>query len=188
MNLSVYWGIFTCSLLVPAALGVPFCPKKWRLALACAVVILALCPFFPEGLSLAQHVFSITDSLSIILVVGLIEMFSGREFVAWNLQEIGLLLLFGLILYASSLGFLPDFLYGGGFRPILALGAALIFMGIASDWKKRLYVVGAFVFFLLGLYANFYDALFDPILLVIALFGGLTKLASRGKIKTNNEE
>lgn len=184
MNLSVCWGIFTCALLVPAVLGVQFCPKKGRLPLACAVVVLALCPFFPEGLSLAQRVFSITDSLSLILVVGLIELLSGREFVSWNLQEIGLLLLFGLILYASSLGFLPDFLYGGGFRPILALGAALVFMGVASDWKKRLYVVGAFVFFLLGLYANFYDALFDPILLILAIFTGLTKVTSRFKMRS----
>lgn len=38
MNLSVYWGIFTCALLVPAVLGVQFCPKKGRLPLACAVV------------------------------------------------------------------------------------------------------------------------------------------------------
>ena len=65
MNLSVYWGIFTCALLVPVVLGVPLCPKKGRLAAACAVVILALCPFFPEGLSLAQYIFSFTDALSV---------------------------------------------------------------------------------------------------------------------------
>ena len=188
MNLSVYWGIFTCALLVPAALGVPFCPKKWRLALASGVVILALCPVFPEGISLAQHIFSITDSLSLILVVGLIGVLSGREFVAWNLQEIGLLLLFGLILYASSLGFLPDVLYGVGFRPFQSLGAALILMGIVGDWKKRLIIAAASGSFLLGLYANFFDAVLDPVLLVLAIFGGLTKLASRSKMDANRNE
>ena len=185
MNLSVYWGIFTCALLVPVVLGVPFCPKKGRLAAACAVVILALCPFFPEGLSLAQHIFSVTDSLSVLLVVGLVQKLSGsgREFVAWNLQEIAFLLLFGLVLYASSLGFLPDVIYGAGFRPVSALGATLLFMGITSDWKKRLCVATAFGCFLVGLYANFFDALFDPILLVIAFFGALTKCASRSKMR-----
>ena len=183
MNLSVCWGIFTCALLVPAVLGVQFCPKKGRLPLACAVVILALCPFFPDGLSLAQRVFSVTDALSLILVVGLIELLSGREFVSWNLLEIVALLLFGLVLYVSSLGFLPDVIYGAGFRPVSALGASLLCMGIASDWKKRLCIAAAFGCFLVGLYANFFDAIFDPILWVIALFGALTKCASRSKMR-----
>ncbi|MGN1273113.1 MAG: hypothetical protein ACI4UF_00865 [Thermoguttaceae bacterium] len=184
MTLADYWGIFTCALLIPVVVGVPFFLKKGRLPLTVTVVILSLCPFFPEGLSLAQHIFSLTDALSVILLVGLFQKLSDKEFVVWNLFEIVFLLLFGLILYASSLGFLPDFLYGGGFRPILALGAALVFMGVASDWKKRLYVVGAFVFFLLGLYANFYDALFDPILLILAIFTGLTKVTSRFKMRS----
>lgn len=188
MTLSVYWGIFTCALLIPVVVGIPFFLKKGRLALTVAVVILALCPVFPEGISLAQHIFSITDALSVILLVGLFQKLSDKEFVVWNLFEIVFLLIFGLILYASSLGFLPDILYGIGFRPISAFGVALVFMGIVSDWKKRLCIAAAFGSFLLGLYANFFDAVFDPILLVIALFGGLTKLASRGKIKTNNEE
>ena len=189
MTLSVYWGILTCALLVPVVLGVPLCPKKGRLPAALVVVILALCPFFPEGFSLAQHIFSFTDTLSVLLVVGLVgKLFgSGREFVSWNLPEIGFLLLFGLVLYASSLGLLPDVIYGAGFRPVPALGAAFLCMGIASDWKKRLCIAGAFGSFLVGLYANFFDALFDPILWVIAFFGALTKLASRSKIKTNKE-
>ena len=172
MKLNIYCGMISVAIF----LGMVFCLKipgklYYRFILSFSVVLGSMVPVFSEKTSLIGYVYAFTDILSISLVFWLGSQYFRKNYPIQN--EKWLILVTGILLYASTLGYLPMvWIYSSGYSGLSSLFICLFLFGLVSK-ISRIVIVFSYILFMAGIYINLFDALIDPILWLICFFDQL---------------
>lgn len=180
MNWTAAYGLLAHGLIFGAlAALLPLGDFRPRAALAATAIALI------AGIAPAMHGFFGTPSLT-LLQLALLQLANRTPSpLSWR-PALGLAL-FALPFYAAALGGGSFDPYALGYQPA-ALLAALLPVGLALWWRRRdawlLILAVDLAGYVGGLFANLWDALFDPLLVLIALIlagrrGVLRLIASR---------
>lgn len=146
-------------------------PRCRRLPVALAAAGLALAPLFAgESVAVALHGAFSAPSFTLV------------QWAAWRLvapghpgwltpRAAGFLLVVGLVFYPLALGLGPFDPYGLGYQALPLLAGLLPLAGWLA-WRRQgawLVILGLDLFaYAGGLFANLWDALFDPLLVLLA--------------------
>lgn len=164
MNLTAAYGLLAHGLLFGAlAALLPIGILRQRAALVATATALLV------GIAPALHGLFGTPSATLLQLAVL--QLAGREPSPLTPRLAGGLLVFAVIYYPLALGWGAFDPYALGYQP-LALLAALLPVGLALMWRGRHLWLGILGIDLLayaaGIFANLWDALVDPLLVLIA--------------------
>lgn len=165
MNLLAAYGLLAHALIFGALTAlVPFGELRARVALAATTLALVV------GIAPGMHAYFGTPSLTLV-ALAVLQLADKTPSPLSYRPALGLLV-FAIPFYAASLGFGPFDPYALGYQPTLLLAGLLPF-GLAL-WWKRLDVWLAILAIDLagyasGVFANLWDVLLDPLLVLLAL-------------------
>ncbi len=182
MNLTEAYGLLAHGVIFGAmATLLPLGPLRERVALTATAVAL-LMGIAPVMLGLFG-----TPSMTLLLLA-LLQL-ANRAPSAMSYRAALALLIFALPYYATSLGLGSIDPYALGYQPS-ALLTALIPAGLLLWWRRQhswLAIIGLdLLAYSSGIFANLWDALFDPLLVLLALAivarqGTIRFIASRNR-------
>jgi len=164
LNATAAYGLLAHGLIFGALVALlPLGEMRARVALAATALAMAV------GIAPAMHGFFGTPSLTLLLLATL--QLAGRPAPLGELPARGLLA-FALPFYATALGLGSFDPYALGYQPWAPL-ALLAPVGIALWWKRQdvwlLILTLDLAAYAGGLFVNLWDALFDPLLVLLAL-------------------
>jgi hypothetical protein len=165
MNLLAAYGLLAHAVIFGALTAfVPFGEMRARVALAATTLALVV------GIAPGMHGFFGAPSLTLV-ALAVLQLADKTPSPLSYRPALGLLV-FATPFYAASLGFGPFDPYALGYQPTLLL-AALLPLGLVL-WWKRLDVWLAILAIDLagyasGVFANLWDVLLDPLLVLLAL-------------------
>ncbi|PKO48492.1 MAG: hypothetical protein CVU31_05310 [Betaproteobacteria bacterium HGW-Betaproteobacteria-4] len=175
MNLLAAYGLLAHAVIFGAlAALVPLGELRPRVALAASTLALLV------GIAPGMHAYFGTPSLT-LLALAVLQLADKTPSPLSYRPALGLLV-FAVPFYAAALGFGPFDPYALGYQP-LALLAGLLPIGLALWWKRfdswlailALDLAG----YASGVFANLWDALFDPLLVTLALIVVARRIAIR---------
>lgn len=174
MNLSAAYGLLAHALIFGAlAALLPLGPLRSRAALAATAVALV------AGVAPTLHGVFGPPSLT-LLQLALLQL-AGRPLPLAPRPAAGFVALAALF-YATALGWGPFDPYALGYQPS-ALLAALVPVGAVLAWRRHdawlLILAIDLAGYAAGLFANLWDALFDPLLVALAAVVALRPLMVR---------
>ncbi len=179
MALTTLWGISGACLLAAVLIitmtGLGRRTVMVRLPLAALLMVIMLVPFL-RGLSPAGYLYGCIGELSVTTLVLLLTSLldGGQSETKWRRLLLLLALLGGLALYPLSLGPFAVDPYAWGYRPWWLLGLVTIVGLLAAKRRTAVTVVLALAVFAfsanLAASTNLWDYLFDPLLVVYALW------------------
>ncbi len=164
-----WFGLLSASFLAGGFWGRRLAKKSCRWIAAGIGVAVMLIPLpMEENASLGMFVYALIDNVSVILLMLGVCALNGKMDFPHVEKWAMFIVIAGLALFISGLGFLPFDIYRYGYDPFFCfmLAATLVLLG---DIRVLLAVTIGFVLFTLGIYANFFDVILDPILWIIAL-------------------
>ena len=175
MNPIAAYGLLAHALIFGACVALlPLGILRSRAALAATTVALV------AGIAPALHGIFGTPSLT-LLQLALLQL-AGRTPSPLTPRPALAVLLFALLFYATALGWGPFDPYALGYQPWPLL-AALLPVGLALWWRRQplwLAILGIDLFgYASGLFANLWDVLLDPLLVLL----GLILVARQGLIR-----
>lgn len=165
MNIPAAYGLLAHGLLFGAMTALlPLGELRARVALAATTLALVV------GIAPAMHGFFGMPSVT-LLQLAMLQL-AGREPSPLSHRAAWGLIVGAAILYPTALGWGPFDLYALCYQPAPLL-LALLPVGLALAWKKQLAWLTILAVDLLayasGVFANLWDVLFDPLLVVLAL-------------------
>lgn len=165
MNPLAAYGLLAHGLIFGALTAlVPFGNLRARVALAATTLALVV------GIAPGMHAFFGTPSLT-LLALAILQLADRTPSPLSYRLALGLLA-FALPFYAAALGFGSFDPYALGYQPTLLL-AALLPVGLALWWKRQdtwlLILSVDLAGYASGVFANLWDVLFDPLLVLLAL-------------------
>lgn len=165
MNVPAAYGLLAHGLIFGAiATLLPLGDFRPRIALAATALAMLI------GIAPALHGIFGTPSLTLLQLA--ILQLAGRTPSPLGPRVAGGLLVFALIFYATALGWGPFDPYSLGYQP-LPLLAALTPVGIVLAWRRQhlwlLILSVDLIGYASGVFANLWDALLDPLLVLLAL-------------------
>lgn len=165
MNLLAAYGLLAHALIFGALTAlVPFGDLRARVALAATTLALVV------GIAPGMHAFFGTPSLTLV-ALAVLQLADKTPSPLSYRPALGLLV-FAVPFYAASLGFGTFDPYALGYQPTLLL-AALLPLGLALWWKRLDVWLAIFAIDLAGyasgVFANLWDVLLDPLLVLLAL-------------------
>ena len=174
MNATAAYGLLAHGLIFGALVALlPLGAMRARAALAATAMAMVV------GIAPAMHGFFGTPSLTLLLLATL--QLAGRPTPLGERAAQGLLAC-ALPFYAMALGLGTFDPYALGYQPS-ALLALLAPLGIALWWKRQdawlLILALDLAAYAGGLFANLWDALIDPLLVLLALIVAMRPLAFR---------
>lgn len=175
MNLLAAYGLLAHAVIFGAlAALVPLGELRPRVALAASTLALLV------GIAPAMHAYVGTPSLT-LLALAVLHLADKTPSPLSYRPALGLLL-FAVPFYAAALGLGPFDPYALGYQP-LALLAALLPIGLALWWKRLDIWLAILALDLAGyasgVFANLWDVLFDPLLVLLALIVVARRIAIR---------
>ena len=178
MNAAALYGLIAWGILAGAA--ATFLPRGRRRSVGIAVAGVALTPLFAgESLAMGLHGLMAAPSASLFLL-GLWRLAMPRRASLPRGAAAWILVAAGLSFYALALGVGPLDPYGPGYQPALLIAA----LGAWLAWQRHtaaLVILGLdLLAYGAGLFANLWDALFDPVLVVLLVAGLLFSRRGRG--------
>lgn len=165
MNLLAAYGLLAHAVIFGALTAlVPFGELRARVALAATTLALVV------GIAPGMHAFFGTPSLTLV-ALAVLQLADKTPSPLSYRPALGLLV-FAVLFYAASLGLASFDPYAIGYQPTLPL-VALLPLGLAL-WWKRLDVWLAILAvdlagYASGVFANLWDVLLDPLLVLLAL-------------------
>lgn len=174
MNATAAYGLLAHGVIFGALVALlPLGDLRGRAALAATAMAMMV------GIAPAMHGVFGTPSLTLLALAAL--QLAGKPS-PLTTRPAGGLLAFALPFYAMALGAGPFDPYALGYQPWAPL-ALLAPLGIVLWWKCRdvwlMILVADLAAYASGLFANLWDALFDPLLVLIALIVATRPLAVR---------
>ncbi len=165
MNLTAAYGLLAHGVIFGALAGLlPLGILRQRAVLAATALALLV------GIAPGMHGHFGTPSLTLLQLAILVLAKRSPSPLTYR-PALGLLM-FALPFYATSLGWGPFDPYGLGYQP-WALLAALIPVGLVLWWRRQdtwlLILSLDLAAYAAGLFANLWDALFDPLLVALAM-------------------
>lgn len=165
MNILAAYGLLAHALIFGALSAlVPFGELRARVALAATTLALLV------GIAPAMHAFFGTPSLTLVALA--ILQLADKTPSPLSYRPARGLLAFALPFYAASLGFGSFDPYALGYQPTLLLAVLLPF-GLALWWKRFDVWLAILAIDLAGyasgVFANLWDVLLDPLLVLLAL-------------------
>ena len=175
MNLAAAYGLLAHALIFGAITALfPFGELRSRVALAATTLALLV--------GVAPGLLGLFGAPSATLLQLAILQLAGRQPSPLTRSAAGGLLAFSAIFYPTALGWGPFDPYALGYQPTPVL-AALLPVGLALWWRRMHAWVAILAIDLLayasGVFANLWDALFDPLLVLLALALVLRRQAIR---------
>jgi len=166
MNLVAAYGLLAQALVFGALVTLlPLGPLRQRAALAATTAALL------AGIAPALH--GVFGAPSLTLLQLAIWQLAGRDSLLPDFRPALGLLVFAGLFYGTALGWGPVDPYALGYQP-WALLAALIPVAAALWWRRQemalLILSVDLLAYAAGLFANLWDALLDPLLVLLALF------------------
>lgn len=179
MNPALY-GWITQGLLVAALVACIKPRPHWLLV--CIAFCLSFIPL-PEIGNLAAWLHGVFSTPSVPLVILALLVCLGRPIPLRRSLVAGLsLLVLATVFYTTALGLGPIDPYAWGFSPETLLPPLGILMLILYWYGQALWLwilILSLVAYTLGIYSNLWDALFDPILIVILAYTSLKQPAGK---------
>ncbi|NTV69973.1 MAG: hypothetical protein HGA71_07495 [Azonexaceae bacterium] len=165
MNFIAAYGLLAHALIFGALTAlVPFGELRARVALAATTLALLV------GIAPGMHAFFGTPSLTLV-ALAVLQLADKTPSPLRYRPALGLLV-FAIPFYAASLGFGSFDPYALGYQPTLLL-AALLPLGQALWWKRLdvwlVILVIDLAGYASGVFANLWDVLLDPLLVLLAL-------------------
>jgi len=165
MNFIAGYGLLAHALIFGALTAlVPFGELRARVALAATTLALVV------GIAPGMHAFFGTPSLTLV-ALAVLQLADKTPSPLSYRPALGLLA-FALPFYAASLGLGSHDAYALGYQPAL-LVAALLPIGLALWWKRQDLWLAILAIDLAGyasgVFANLWDVLLDPLLVLLAL-------------------
>jgi len=165
MNLLAAYGLLAHALIFGALTAlVPFGELRARVALAATTLALVV------GIAPGMHAFFGTPSLTLV-ALAILQLANKPPSPLSYRPALGLLV-FAIPFYAASLGFGSFDPYALGYQPTLLL-AALLPLGLALWWKRQdvwpAILAADLAGYASGVFANLWDVLLDPLLVLLAL-------------------
>lgn len=165
MNLLAAYGLLAHALVFGALTAlVPFGELRARVALAATTLALVV------GIAPGMHAYFGTPSLTLV-ALAVLQLADKTPSPLSYRPALGLLV-FAIPFYAASLGFGPFDPYALGYQPMLLL-AALLPLGLALWWRRLdlwLAILSIdLAGYASGVFANLWDVLLDPLLVLLAL-------------------
>jgi len=165
MNFIAGYGLLAHALIFGALTAlVPFGDLRARVALAATTLALVV------GIAPGMHAFFGTPSLTLV-VLAVLQLADKTPSPLSYRPALGLLV-FALPFYAASLGLGSHDPYALGYQPAL-LVLALLPIGLALWWKRQDLWLAILAIDLAGyasgVFANLWDVLLDPLLVLLAL-------------------
>ncbi|MBS1140423.1 MAG: hypothetical protein H6R13_1876 [Proteobacteria bacterium] len=165
MNALAAYGLLAHALIFGALIVlVPFGKLRARVALAATTLALIV------GIAPSMHAYFGTPSLTLV-ALAMLQLADKTPSPLGYRPAIGLLV-FAVLFYAASLGFGSFDPYALGYQPELML-AALLPLGLGLWWKRQDVWLGILatdlVGYTSGVFANLWDVLLDPLLVLLAL-------------------
>lgn len=165
MNLLAAYGLLAHALIFGALTAlVPFGELRARVALAATTLALVV------GIAPGMHAYFGTPSLTLV-ALAVLQLADKTPSPLSYRPALGLLV-FAIPFYAASLGFGPFDPYALGYQPMLLL-AALLPLGLALWWRRLdlwLAILSIdLAGYASGVFANLWDVLLDPLLVLLAL-------------------
>lgn len=179
--MNAVYGLFGAALLIAAAASLLPVVRPNRRWLAAAVFILALLPLW-AGESAAQWLHGNLGAPSFTLCQLALLASLRHPLPTWPRPALAGVLLIALLFYTLALGLGPFDPYGLGYRQPLPL---LLLLPLAFWlWRSRrhawLYILTLdLTAYASGLFANYWDALFDPLLFLLAAIALLRSKAGK---------
>ncbi|PKO37902.1 MAG: hypothetical protein CVU33_10940 [Betaproteobacteria bacterium HGW-Betaproteobacteria-6] len=175
MNLLAAYGLLAHAVIFGAlAALVPLGELRPRVALAASTLALLV------GIAPGMHAYFGTPSLT-LLALAILQLADKTPSPLSYRPALGLLV-FAVPFYAASLGFGAFDPYALGYQP-LALLAGLLPIGLALWWKRLDIWLAILALDLAGyasgVFANLWDVLFDPLLVLLALIVVARRIAIR---------
>lgn len=175
MNILAAYGLLAHGLVCGAiAALLPLGELRARVALAATTLAMVI------GLAPAMHGFFGAPSLT-LLALAVLQLADKTPSPLSYRPALGLLI-FAVPFYASALGLGPFDPYALGYQPGMLL-AALLPIGLALWWKRLdqwlLILAVDIAGYASGYFANLWDVLLDPLLVLLALIVVLRQLAIR---------
>ena len=165
MNFIAAYGLLAHALIFGALTAlIPFGELRARVALAATTMALIV------GIAPGMHAFFGTPSLTLV-ALAVLQLADKTPSPLSYRPALGLLA-FALLFYAASLGLGSFDPYALGYQPAPLL-AALLPLGLALWWKRQDVWLAILAIDLAGyasgFFANLWDVLFDPLLVLLAL-------------------
>lgn len=165
MNLAAAYGLLAHALIFGAITALlPLGELRARVALAATTLALLI------GIAPGLHGLFGTPSATLLLLA-LLQL-AGRQPSPLTPRAAGSLLAFATVFYPTALGWGPFDPYTLGYQPAPLL-AALLPVGLALWWRHMyawLAILAVDLFaYASGVFVNLWDALFDPLLMLLAL-------------------
>ncbi|MBS1191342.1 MAG: hypothetical protein H6R10_3134 [Rhodocyclaceae bacterium] len=169
MSAAVLYGPAAWVVLLGAAAS--FLPRGRRLPVALGAMGLGLAPLLAgESLAMALHGAFAAPSFT-LLQLALRRLLAPRSPGYLGAGSAGVLLMIALVFYPPALGLGPFDPYGLGYQPLPLLLALLPLAGWLA-WRRQqgwLVILGGdLLAYAAGLFGNLWDALFDPLLVLLA--------------------
>lgn len=182
MNLTAAYGLLAHGLIFGAlAALLPLGALRQRVVLTATATALLV------GIAPAMHGLFGTPSATLLQLA--ILQVAGRSPSPFTKTAAASLLILALCFYPLALGWGPFDPYALGYQPAPLL-AALLVLGVALWWRRQhswLAIIGLdLLAYSSGIFANLWDALFDPLLVLLALAivarqGAMRFIASRNR-------
>jgi hypothetical protein len=175
MNILAAYGLLAHAVIFGALTAlVPFGDLRARVALAASTLALLV------GIAPGMHAFFGTPSLT-LLTLAILQLADKTPSPLGYRPALGLLA-FALPFYATSLGLGGFDPYAVGYQPTLLL-AALLPLGLILWWQRQdvwLAILAVdLAGYAIGVFANLWDVLLDPLLVLLALIVVLRRQAIR---------
>jgi hypothetical protein len=164
LNAMALYGQASASLLVGAVVTWLPIPRCGPAGIFAAVV---------TGFTAAPFLYGLTGPLSLTLTqLALLRLCGNETIVTGDWIAAALLVAFAAIFYPLALGLGPYDPFGWGYRSGLSLMLPVAACGVIFAWRRRhaLLVMMSLdlIAYATGLFDNFWSALFDPILVMLA--------------------
>lgn len=182
MNLTAAYGLLAHGLIFGAlAALLPLGALRQRVVLTATATALLV------GIAPAMHGLFGTPSATLLQLA--ILQVAGHSPSPLTKRAAACLLAFALFFYPTALGWGPFDPYALGYQPAPLL-AVLLVVGLALGWRRQhtwLAILGIdLLAYASGVFANLWDALFDPLLVLLALAiaarqGVIRLIASRNR-------
>jgi hypothetical protein len=181
MNGTTLYGLLACAALL--GIGISLLPHGWRrLPLAVGSASLALAPIIGgESPAMWVHGALGAPSLTLLLIAGK-RLLAPASPPLLNRPAAALILGVALVFYPLALGLGPFDPYTHGYQPLTLL-LALAPLGSWLAWRRHdtwLLVLSLdLLAYAAGVFGNLWDALFDPLVVLLAAISLLAGFARR---------